>query len=124
MHQVWPDAQLSQITTAGVLAEGKRGVVFGVGQEKLPALFASMGTSIVATDAPAEIGASAGWNATKQHSNSLEQLRFRDIVSDAVFDRNVTHRPCDMNAIDDDLTDFDFAWSSCCFEHEKKPADP
>jgi hypothetical protein len=108
---------IHKLQEAGVLAEGKRGVVFGVGQEKLPALFASMGATIVATDAPLDIGTSAGWTDTKEHSNSLEQLKFPDIVSEAVFNGRVTHRSCDMTAIAADLTGFDFTWSSCCFEH-------
>lgn len=108
---------IHKLQEAGVLVKGKRGIVFGVGKEKLPSLFCSFGASVVATDAPDEIGANAGWNAGNQHSNSLEELRFREIVSDPLFDQLVTHRSCDMNAISDDLVDFDFAWSSCCFEH-------
>lgn len=108
---------IHKLQQAGVLAEGKRGIVFGVGKEKLPSLFCSFGATIVATDAPDDIGANAGWNAGNQHSNSLEELRFKEIVSDTLFDQLVTHRSCDMNAISDELVDFDFAWSSCCFEH-------
>lgn len=100
-----------------VIGEGKRGLVFGVGRENLPALFASMGASIVATDAPPEIGIAAGWNISGEYANSLEQLRFSNMVSDKIFDEKVSHRYCDMTKIDDDLIDFDFTWSSCCFEH-------
>jgi hypothetical protein len=108
---------IHKLQEAGMLVEGKRGIAFGVGKEKLPALFCSLGASIVATDAPDDIGLIAGWNAGNQYSNSLEQLRYREIVSDEVFDLRVTHRSCDMNAISSDLVDFDFTWSSCCFEH-------
>jgi hypothetical protein len=102
---------------AGVLAEGKRGLGFGVGRERLPALFSHFGAAIVATDAPEAIGIASGWSETGQHSNGLDQLRYPEIVADSVFDRNVSHRICDMTAIDPSLTGFDFTWSSCCFEH-------
>lgn len=102
---------------AGMLAEGKRGLGFGVGQERLPAVFASRGASVTATDAPAEIGESSGWTGSGQHSDNLAQLRYPDLVSDELFDANVSHRFVDMNAISDDLVGFDFVWSACAFEH-------
>lgn len=106
---------IHKLQAAGMLNHGMRGIGFGVGQEKLPALFASFGASVVATDAPLEIG--AHWNSSKEYSDSLEKLRFPEIVSNEIFDQNVSFRQCDMRAIDDDLTGFDFTWSSCCFEH-------
>jgi len=102
---------------SGEVKPGARGLVFGVGSERLPALFAKMGASIVATDAPMEIGEASGWTATGQHSASLSQLRYTDIVDGDTFDRNVSYEPCDMNDISAHLQGFDFNWSSCCFEH-------
>ncbi|MGX7004355.1 hypothetical protein [Caballeronia sp. KNU42] len=102
---------------AGVLAAGKRGVGFGVGQERLPAAFASRGASVLATDAPPEIGISSGWTATGQHSDNLAELKYPRIVSGEKFDAQVSHRFCDMNDIDDDIIGFDFTWSCCCLEH-------
>jgi hypothetical protein len=102
---------------AGVLRAGNRGLGFGVGQERLPALFAKYGTTIVATDAPDELGQSAGWVNTSEHSSGISQLLYSDIVDSAVVLANVMHRPCDMTEISDDLTDFDFTWSCCSFEH-------
>ena len=52
---------------AGVIRPGSKGLVFGVGTERLPALFASLGSTIVATDAPADVGESQGWAETGQH---------------------------------------------------------
>jgi hypothetical protein len=106
-----------KLDQAGMLCAGKRGVVFGVGQERLPAYFASRGVTVVATDAPHEIGIKSGWASSAEHSSSLEQLRYRDIVSDAAFEQHVSHRFCDMTRIDANLRDFDFTWSSCCLEH-------
>lgn len=102
---------------AGVLRRGKKGLGFGVGKERLPAVFANRGVSVVATDAPIEIGASSGWTDTGQHSDNLGELKYPDLVSDEMFDANVSHRFVDMNTIDDDLVDFDFIWSACAFEH-------
>lgn len=106
-----------KLLESGVVGEGRRGIVFGVGQERLPALFAGMGASIVATDAPPEIIRDAGWAQSKQHSNSRDQLRCPEIIPDALFDERVTHQFCDMTAIDPDLKDFDFTWSACSYEH-------
>lgn len=108
---------IHKLLKSGAVGEGRRGIVFGVGQEKLPALFASLGASIVATDAPPNHEGASGWDKTNQYSASRDQLRAPEIVPDALFDERVTHRFCDMNAIDPELTDFDFTWSSCCFEH-------
>ncbi|WP_230941679.1 hypothetical protein [Burkholderia multivorans] len=102
---------------SGKVKPGARGLVFGVGSERLPALFAKLGAQIVATDAPEDIGESKGWKATGQHSATLSQIRYEDIVDGSVFDERVSYETCDMNHIPDHLRDFDFNWSSCCFEH-------
>ncbi|MEP7201840.1 MAG: hypothetical protein ABI894_04475 [Ilumatobacteraceae bacterium] len=102
---------------AGVVKPGSRGLVFGVGSERLPALFAKLGAAIVATDAPADVGESQGWVGTGQHLSSLAQIRYPEIVEGDVFDANVSYRTCDMRDIPADLEGFDFNWSSCCFEH-------
>ncbi|MCL4526992.1 MAG: class I SAM-dependent methyltransferase [Gammaproteobacteria bacterium] len=98
----------------GLLEEGKKGLVFGVGSERLPSLFASRGLIITATDAPTEIGNIWQWG---QHSAGLDNLYYGDIVDKEVFNRNVSFRVVDMNNIPEDLNGFDFCWSSCCFEH-------
>ncbi|WP_069267652.1 hypothetical protein [Paraburkholderia nodosa] len=108
---------IHHLEKAGVLVEGSRGLGFGIGLERLPALFAKKGCSVLATDAPPEIGVASGWSTTGQHSSALDDLRYPSIVSNDIFNEKVSHRFCDMNAIPDDLTGFDFTWSSCCFEH-------
>lgn len=102
---------------SGVVKPGSRGLVFGVGSERLPALFASLGAEIVATDAPVHIAETQGWTETGQHVSSLAQIRYPEIVDGDVFDANVSYRICDMTNIPEDLEGFDFNWSSCCFEH-------
>ncbi len=102
---------------SGALAAGKRGLGFGVGQERMPSVFANRGVTVVATDAPPAIGVSSGWSASGQHSESLAQLYYPNIVPEALFKTHVSHQFCDMNAIGDSLVDFDFTWSCCCYEH-------
>ena len=100
-----------------MLAEGKRGLVFAVGQEMLPSLFASMGCEIVASDLDASDERSQVWADTAQHASAVDPLNARDLCDRGEFARRVSFRPVDMNAIPSDLVDFDFTWSSCSFEH-------
>lgn len=105
---------IHHLLDGGVLRDGSRGLGFGVGQEGLPAMFAAQGCEVLATDAPEDTN---GWVESGQHSSSRDHLRAPWIVPDADFDRLVSHRLVDMNAIPPDLRGFDFTWSSCCFEH-------
>lgn len=98
------------------MAPGKRGLVFGVGQEMLPAVFAQMGCSITATDAPPDVAQSSGWSQSDQFANALASLP-SSTMDRAEFERLVEWRACDMNNIDPTLKDYDFCWSSCCLEH-------
>ncbi|MCL4627499.1 hypothetical protein [Burkholderia multivorans] len=108
---------IHHLLKSGAVKKGARGLVFGVGAERLPAYFASLGASIVATDAPEEIGEANGWKATGQHSAELNALLHRDLIDESEFRARVSYEQCDMNHIPDHLTGFDFNWSSCCFEH-------
>jgi hypothetical protein len=101
----------------GMLRPGVRGLGFGVGREPLADLFASTGASILATDqAPADAEKS-GWLESGQHSTELVHLNANQITAPAEFTERVTFCYADMNAIDSSMTDFDFCWSACCFEH-------
>ena len=108
---------LHKLIESGILREGSRGLGFGVGTEPLPAIFASFGVHVTATDAPDELDTTGGWHSTSQHSGSVEQLLNAAIAPDDLVRAKVEHRACDMNAIDSNLTGYDFNWSSCCFEH-------
>lgn len=101
----------------GLLIEGKRGLGFGVGKEPLPALFASRGCRILATDLDPSAPASGDWISTDQHATQLEDLNERNICDPKHFRERVSFRAEDMNKISSDLVDFDFTWSSCAFEH-------
>lgn len=102
----------------GMLKPGRRGLVFGVGQEPLPSLFASFGCEILATDQAETAAQNQGWVATREHSSSCTRLNERGLCDPALFAHNVRFRAVDMNAIPEDLGEqFDFCWSTCCFEH-------
>ena len=107
---------IHHLVESGLVTEGSRGLVFGVGTERLPSLFASMGAKIMATDMSTEHAHASDWTKG-QHAANLESLRCPDIIDNGLFNSNVSYRVCDMNNIDPELVDFDFNWSSCCFEH-------
>ncbi len=100
-----------------LLRPGVRGLGFGVGQEPLPALFASLGCEITATDAPPEAAEKDGWSQTGQFASTVAMLANPGLVDPDRLAEQVEFRHVDMNTIDADLTGFDFTWSSCCFEH-------
>lgn len=101
----------------GCIAEGKRGLGFAVGREGLPALFASLGCRIFATDMPSDGAADAGWIRTHQHCAELDALNLRGLCPAEIFRERVAFRPVDMRRLPSDLTGFDFLWSSCSMEH-------
>lgn len=101
----------------GMLEPGRRGLGFAVGEEALPALFASRGCEIMATDLDATDERSGPWAETGQLADSIEKLERPVICAPEDFARLVRFRAVDMNRIPHDLKDFDFTWSSCSFEH-------
>jgi len=102
----------------GLLAPGRRGLGFGVGQEPLVAAFAAQGCDLVATDQPHELAVSSGWtDSSVEWAGGLENLPTHDLVSDEELARRVQYRDVDMNHVPDDLRGFDFTWSSCALEH-------
>jgi hypothetical protein len=101
----------------GLLKSGSKGLGFGVGKEPLPALFASRGVNIMASDLDLNAAKDLGWVHTSQHSNDLSELNTLGLCDDEIFKSSVQFRNIDMNFVPNDLHDFDFCWSSCAFEH-------
>ena len=101
----------------GCIEKGKKGLVFAVGSEPLPSIFANHGCEILATDIIPEEGIKQGWTDADQLCFGLESLNKRGLCTDEILKRNVRYRAVDMNNIPSDLRDFDFNWSSCSFEH-------
>lgn len=102
-----------------MLKPGRRGIGFAVGREPLPALFASLGCTILATDLDEERAGNpaANWVDTGQHAANVEVLNERGICDPVLFKQNVSFRVVDMNEMPEELRGFDFCWSSCAFEH-------
>lgn len=102
----------------GLLRPGKRGLAFAVGQEPLPALFASYGCEILATDQAPDKAHESGWAATPMYSSQAENLIDERICERDKFLSHVSYANADMNDIPDEFEGkFDFCWSSCAFEH-------
>jgi hypothetical protein len=102
----------------GMLAPGRRGLGFGVGQEPLVACFAAEGCNLVATDQPHDLAVSSGWtDSSVEWSGGLENLPTHGLISESELAQRVTFREIDMNHLPDDLRGFDFTWSSCALEH-------
>ena len=102
----------------GLLAPGRAGLGFGVGQEPLVALFAAEGCDLVATDQPHERGGRLGLDGLGGRVGRRPPApQHARLCPDELFVRRVRFRPVDMNAIPADLRGFDFTWSSCALEH-------
>ncbi len=101
----------------GAVKPGAKALGFGVGSEPLSAFFASEGCLVTATDMDADGAEKMGWTLTNEHAVGKAALRKPQVCPDALFEANVAFRTCDMNAVPDDLTDFDFCWSACALEH-------
>jgi hypothetical protein len=103
---------------AGMLAPGKKGLAFAVGREPLPALFASFGCEILATDQDPEQAVLSGWANSNQYSQQIDDLFKEGVCDHETFFSLVRYRSVDMNFIPGDLREgFDFCWSSCSLEH-------
>lgn len=108
---------LESLHQRGMIAEGRKGLGFAVGTEPLPALFASFGCEILATDLHPEQGTEKGWTTGDQLCFGLDDLNKRGICAKDKFEKLCSYRAVDMNHIPEDLEGFDFNWSSCSFEH-------
>jgi SAM-dependent methyltransferase len=114
----WEFCYIAQVlAAAGMLAPGRRGLGFGVGEEPLAALFATRGAHILATDLPPDAAQGTGWIETRQHAPGKDGLNRRGICPPDLFARNVEFRFADMTASLAELGQFDFIWSACAFEH-------
>jgi 2-polyprenyl-3-methyl-5-hydroxy-6-metoxy-1,4-benzoquinol methylase len=117
-RKLWELAYVLQaIYENGHMREGAKGLGFGCGVEPLPSYLAAQGVLVTMTDLPAEAAKAAGWVDTNQHVATLNQAFQPHLVTEEAFDALVDLRDVDMNAIPNDLTDYDFCWSICALEH-------
>lgn len=119
MHRKqWEYAYILQaLFERGCIKSGNKGLGFAVGTEPLPALMATFGCDILATDLDYDAGLTLGWDSGDQLCRGVDSLNERGICPPAVFREKVTYQSVDMNTIPSTLRGFDFNWSSCSFEH-------
>ena len=118
-RKLWEYIYITQVLYENnLLSEGKKGLGFAVGTEPLPALFASLGCEILATDINGNTKLGKGWIISNQNANGeINKLNNRGICDEETFKKNVKYRNVDMNNIPKDLKEFDFCWSACAVEH-------
>ncbi|MGA8191848.1 MAG: methyltransferase domain-containing protein, partial [Acetobacteraceae bacterium] len=117
-RKLWELAYVLQaIHENGHLRSGARGLGFGCGEEPLPSYFANHGIDVTVTDLDPGAAAAQGWVDTNQHTSSLDMVYQAHLVGREQFDKYVSLRHVDMNAIPPDLRNYDFCWSICALEH-------
>ena len=117
-RKLWEFAFVLQaVFEGGHLRAGAKGLGFGCGHEPLPSYFASRDLQITVTDLETKRAQEAGWIDSHEHAASLAEAFKEELVEKGHFNRNVSFRYVDMNAIPADLKGFDFCWSICAFEH-------
>lgn len=108
---------LQALWERGCLEPGRRGLGFGCGREPIASHLAARGVQVTATDLSPQDAKARGWIDTTQHAGSADYLHYENLCARPEFDRLVSWRGVDMNAIPADLRDYDFCWSVCAFEH-------
>jgi hypothetical protein len=96
----------------GLLEAGRTGLGFGCGKEPLAVVMAKHGLQVTVTDIPPLEGSDTHWG-----SQGVMDLFYGGVCSEETFVRQSTFRHVDMNAIPDDLGQFDLVWSCCALEH-------
>jgi 2-polyprenyl-3-methyl-5-hydroxy-6-metoxy-1,4-benzoquinol methylase len=117
-RKVWEWACIAQaLHERGALREGARGLGFAVGTERLPALFASFGVHVLATDTGDEEIADT-WKKSGEYAGALDGLYFGKVLGRAEFDKRVSYRHVDMRDLSGlEREHYDFIWSACALEH-------
>jgi len=119
-RKLWEWAYIAEaVTQAGLMQPGRRALGFGVGNEPLPAIFASRDLDVVATDQGAE--GTEEWASSGQLNTGLSGLSRPHLLSGEDLAARVTVRNVNMNDVPDDLGSFDVIWSSCSIEHLGSP---
>lgn len=100
------------------LTPGSKGIGFGVGMERLPALFASHGVKITATDQDFQTCKSKQWD-NEQLAHNVNSLNREKICKPQTFKENVSFKREDMRKLSKSVTNrsYDFLWSNCALGH-------
>lgn len=117
-NKFWQNAIMAQMLyERGVLKPSSKGLGFGVGMERLPALFASLGVHVTATDQDFSTSKAASWK-NGQLAIGTKSLNIDRICSPEEFSKNIDYKTVDMTKVPDDLEgQYDFLWSNCALGH-------
>lgn len=117
-NKFWQNAVMAQVLAErGMLKRGRRGIGFGVGQERLPALFASHGVHTTASDQDFTAADAKHW-AARELTRNIKSLNKLGICAPGKFSRYITYAAIDMRQIPaDQYGKYDFLWSNCALGH-------
>lgn len=119
-RKAWEWAYIAEMACQGVASPSSgRALGFGVGNEPLPALFASWGMDVVATDQAADPG--SAWAETGQLMRGINGLARPHLIATEDLAKRLSVQTVDMNAIPADIGSFDLIWCSCSMEHLGSP---
>ncbi len=117
-NKFWQNAVMAQaLYERGVLEKGKTCIGFGVGRERLPALFAKAGVKVTATDQDFTTEKAKHWQK-HELATGTQSLNKLSICEPRKFSENVTYKSLDMTKIPKSLVGkYDFLWSNCALGH-------
>lgn len=117
-NKFWQNAAICQaLFERKQLKVGNRGIGFGVGQERLPALFAKYGVYVTATDQDFNTLKSKHWS-DQELATGAKSLNILGIADKDSFNKHVEYKTLDMTKIPSSLQDkYNFLWSNCSLGH-------
>lgn len=117
-NKFWQNAVMVEaLNEAGVLKAGNTAIGFGVGQERLPALFAKYDVKVTATDQDFTTKKAKHWQK-HELATGAQSLNQIGICDPKKFNQNVSYRALDMNRVPKSLHGkYDIAWSNCALGH-------
>ncbi|HEV2402953.1 MAG TPA: methyltransferase domain-containing protein [Candidatus Saccharimonadales bacterium] len=117
-NKFWQNAIICQMLfKRRKLHPGVSGIGFGVGQERLPAVFAKYGVKVTATDQDYSTKKASHWSE-HELATGLQSLNSLEICKPALFSKSVHFMQVDMAKIPSRFSNkYDFLWSNCALGH-------
>lgn len=117
-NKFWQNAVMVQaLSERNLLKKDNTCIGFGVGRERLPALFAKYGVHVIATDQDFTTEKAKHW---EEHELAVgtQSLNKLGICDPKEFHKNVKYESLDMTKIPSNLHgQFNFLWSNCALGH-------
>lgn len=117
-NKFWQNAAICQVLKENdVLKKNSKGIGFGVGNERLPALFANLGISVTASDQDFKTPKAKLWQDGELAKN-IDSLNIFNISTKDKIMRHVDFKQIDMTKIPKNtFNKYDFVWSNCSLGH-------